>query len=211
MRLLQKSGNKLTKALMIRELSAFMAIDVLEMAGITHKNDARRASRSLCLAPRVKLQPHLNQGRSMELHEQIDAVQRLIDHLASAGPAASAALADPATKTANDSTPPQLHFNRPSQNEIVVTLGERSVTLGPADISAIIEELAIARASMTPEPPATLPPGWRFAATQDPAIATQSHNNGSKLVVFRHTGYGWVPFTFTPNMVMNLLAALSAK
>jgi hypothetical protein len=159
----------------------------------------------------------------MELHEQIDAVQRLIDRLASAvpaapaAPAASAASATSATPadstkaTANDPTPPQLHFNRPSQNEIVVTLGEHSVTLGPADISAIIEELAIARASMTPEPPAALPPGWRFAATQDPAIATQSRNNGSKLVVFRHTGYGWVPFTFTPSMVMNLLAALSAK
>ncbi|WP_237576419.1 hypothetical protein [Mycetohabitans sp. B8] len=205
-----------------------MTIDVLEMAEITHKHDAPRARRLPCPARRVKLPSHFNQGRSMELHEQIDAVQRLIDRLASAGLATSAtsatseaseasatseasALPNPAARTANDPTPPRLHFNRPSQNEIVVTLGEHSVTLGPADISAIIEELAIARASMTPEPPATLPPGWRFAATQDPAIATQSHNNGSKLVVFRHTGYGWVPFTFTPNMVMNLLAALSAK
>ncbi|KAG0184493.1 hypothetical protein DFQ28_011044 [Apophysomyces sp. BC1034] len=164
----------------------------------------------------------------MELHEQIDAVRRLIDRLAAttantaqavarAEPAASsaspapAAPADQATQAATDARPPQLHFHRPSQNEIVVTLGEHTVTLGPTDISAIIEELAIARASMTPEPPAALPPGWRFAATQDPAIATQSRDNGSKLVVFRHTGHGWVPFTFTPSMLVNLLAALSAK
>lgn len=137
----------------------------------------------------------------MELHEQIDAVRQLVDQLVAT-----------TTKHATpDAAPSQLHFHRPSQNEIVVTLGEHAVTLGPADVSAIIEELAIARASMTPEPPAALPPGWRFAATQDPAIATQSRGNGSKLVVFRHTGYGWVPFTFTPEMVVNLLAALSAK
>jgi hypothetical protein len=40
-------------------------------------------------------------------------------------------------------------------------------------------------------------------------MATQSRN-GAKLVVLRHTGYGWVPFTFSPNMLVELLAVLSA-
>jgi hypothetical protein len=169
----------------------------------------------------------------MELHEQIDAVQRLIDRLANAAavsakeaaatqagvnaagtPRADVEAANAATsgtESASRTEPPQLHFHRPTQNEIVISLGEHAVKLGPADVSAIIEELAIARASMTPEPPTGLPSGWRFAATQDPVIASQPRNDGSKLIVFRHTGYGWVPFTFTPKMIVELFAVLSAK
>jgi hypothetical protein len=161
----------------------------------------------------------------MELHEQIDAVQRLINELAAAAAAAGEAATAGAgtgdaaanTESATSAVPPtsvespQLRFDRPTRDEIVVSLGDHAVKLGPADISAIIDELATARASMTPEPPTALPSGWRFAATQDPVMASQSRNNGNKLIVFRHTGYGWVPFTFTPRMIVELLAVLSAK
>jgi len=113
------------------------------------------------------------------------------------------------TASPQQAEPARLNIARPTENQIAVSIGERTVTLTPVDISALIEELAYARASMRPEPPNGLPAGWRFVATHDPVMASQSRK-GAKLVVLRHTGYGWVPFTFSPNMLAELLAVLSA-
>jgi hypothetical protein len=99
---------------------------------------------------------------------------------------------------------PALRLARPSQNEITMTIGDRTVSLNALQIGQLIEELANARASMTPEPPPNLPQGWRFVSTKNPMMAVQKQSNGDRLLVMRHTGHGWVPFTFSPDIAVQL-------
>ena len=109
---------------------------------------------------------------------------------------------------ASDSKP-TLHIDRPSQNEIVMTIGDQSVRLHPMQVGQLIEELSNARASMQPEAPANLPAGWRFVSTKNPVMAVQKQSNGDRLLVMRHTGHGWVPFTFSPDMVIQMYMMLT--
>jgi hypothetical protein len=104
---------------------------------------------------------------------------------------------------------PTLEINRPGQNEITMTIGGQTVALRPDQIGKLIEELSNARASMTPEPPPGIPPGWRFVSTKNPVMAVQKQSNGDRLLVMRHTGHGWVPFTFSPDMVIQLYMMLT--
>ncbi|MFM0341245.1 hypothetical protein [Paraburkholderia fungorum] len=104
---------------------------------------------------------------------------------------------------------PTLEINRPAQNEITMTIGGQTVALRPDQIGRLIEELSNARASMTPEPPPGIPPGWRFVSTKNPVMAVQKQSNGDRLLVMRHTGHGWVPFTFSPDMVIQLYMLLT--
>ncbi|HYS66442.1 MAG TPA: hypothetical protein VEN30_21880 [Paraburkholderia sp.] len=104
---------------------------------------------------------------------------------------------------------PTLEINRPAQNEITMTIGGQTVALRPDQIGKLIEELSNARASMTPEPPPGIPPGWRFVSTKNPVMAVQKQSNGDRLLVMRHTGHGWVPFTFSPDMVIQLYMMLT--
>jgi hypothetical protein len=106
---------------------------------------------------------------------------------------------------------PALHVARPAQNEITLTIGGQTVSLPPEQVGQLIEELANARASMTPEPPVGLPPGWRFVSTKNPVMAVQKQSNGDRLLVARHTGHGWVPFTFSPDMVIQLYMMLTQR
>ncbi len=92
-----------------------------------------------------------------------------------------------------------------------MTIGDKSVLLNPQGISELIEELANVRASMSVEQTTGIAPGWRFATTKNPIMATQKHANGDSLLILRHNGHGWVPFTFTPNMVIELYAMLTQK
>ena len=46
---------------------------------------------------------------------------------------------------------------------------------------------------METEQPTGIPPGWRFVSTKNPMMAVQKQSNGDRLLVARHTGYGWVP------------------
>ena len=107
--------------------------------------------------------------------------------------------------------PPTLVVSRPEQNAIEMTIAGKSVKLSPEGVSELIEELSNVRASMTVEQPGGIAPGWRFAATKNPVMATQKHANGDRLLVLRHAGHGWVPFTFSPNMVIELYAMLTKK
>nr|WKF59763.1 hypothetical protein HUO10_004274 [Paraburkholderia busanensis] len=104
---------------------------------------------------------------------------------------------------------PTLEINRPAQNEITMTIGGQTVALRPDQVGKLIEELSNARASMTPEPPPGIPPGWRFVSTKNPVMAVQKQSNGDRLLVMRHTGHGWVPFTFSPDMVIQLYMMLT--
>ncbi|MGF6773430.1 hypothetical protein P3T18_005944 [Paraburkholderia sp. GAS199] len=106
-------------------------------------------------------------------------------------------------------TPPTLEINRPAQNEITMTINGQTVALRAEQIGQLIEELSNARASMTPEPPPGIPPGWRFVSTKNPVMAVQKQSNGDRLLVMRHTGHGWVPFTFSPDMVIQLYMMLT--
>jgi cytoskeletal protein RodZ len=124
---------------------------------------------------------------------------------ASAGDATSSATVEkPAAQLQ-----PTLEINRPAQNEITMTIGTQTVALRAEQIGQLIEELSNARASMTPEPPPGIPPGWRFVSTKNPVMAVQKQSNGDRLLVMRHTGHGWVPFTFSPDMVIQMYMMLT--
>ncbi|CAE6698194.1 hypothetical protein [Paraburkholderia aspalathi] len=129
-----------------------------------------------------------------------------------ASEATTAAIA--AETAASDKEPaaqvqPTLEINRPAQNEITMTIGGQMVALRAEQIGQLIEELSNARASMTPEPPPGIPPGWRFVSTKNPVMAVQKQSNGDRLLVMRHTGHGWVPFTFSPDMVIQMYMMLT--
>jgi hypothetical protein len=122
-------------------------------------------------------------------------------------PAASATASAAASAASGDK--PTLHIDRPNQNEIVMTIGDQSVRLHPLQLGQLVEELSNARASMQPEGPTSLPPGWRFVSTKNPMMAVQKQSNGDRLLVMRHTGHGWVPFTFSPDTVIQLYMMLT--
>ena len=170
----------------------------------------------------------------MNLTDQLGALESSLDELIlaaasiPASPESSRAavadsLADAAVEPATAAAPlvegkplapeekPTLNVSRPEKNLIAMTIGGVSVTLSPEGVSELIEELSNARASMDVEQPNGLPPGWRFVATKNPVMATQRYANGDRLLVLRHTGHGWVPFSFTPDMVIEMYAMLTKR
>jgi hypothetical protein len=173
----------------------------------------------------------------MNLEEQIGAIDAQIDQLSefvrraraeverlqaertearAAGDAAAAGAAAADAAPAADSADatealPTLRVARPSHNTLTLTIGSQTVTLHPEQIGQLIEELANARASMSPEPPMALAPGWRFASTKNPVMAMQKQANGDRLLVARHTGHGWVPFTFSPDAAVQLYMMLTQR
>jgi hypothetical protein len=136
--------------------------------------------------------------------EPVEAANATVTETAEAiEPAAEATNAAPAQ--------PELHVARPSQNEITLTIGGQTVTLNALQVGQMIEELSNARASMQPEPPPGIPQGWRFASTKNPMMAVQKQSNGDRLLVLRHTGHGWVPFTFSPDIVAQMYMLLTQR
>ncbi|MEX3977662.1 hypothetical protein AB4Y45_01600 [Paraburkholderia sp. EG287A] len=136
--------------------------------------------------------------------EPVEAANATVTDTAEAiEPAAVAAQAAPAQ--------PELHVARPSQNEITLSIGGQTVTLNALQVGQMIEELSNARASMQPEPPPGIPQGWRFASTKNPMMAVQKQSNGDRLLVLRHTGHGWVPFTFSPDIVVQMYMMLTQR
>jgi hypothetical protein len=121
------------------------------------------------------------------------------------------AQATPETPVAAPEERPTLSIGRPSQNEITMTIAGKTVSLHPEQIGQLIEELSNARASMTPEPPMGVPRGWRFVSTRNPVMAVQKQSNGDRTLVMRHTGHGWVPFTFSPDVVIQMYAMLTQR
>ena len=168
----------------------------------------------------------------MNLEKQIGAIDAQIDQLSEfvrraraeverlqaertkardAGDAAAADAAPAADSADATEALPTLHVARPSHNALTLTIGAQTVTLHPEQIGQLIEELANARASMSPEPPMALAPGWRFASTKNPVMAMQKQANGDRLLVARHTGHGWVPFTFSPDAAVQLYMMLTQR
>ncbi len=161
----------------------------------------------------------------MNLEEQIGAIDAQVDRLSelvrlaqaaaeraeterTAAPKAAPAQEDP---LAAADEAPALRVARPSHNELTLSIGSQTVTLHPEQIGQLIEELANARASMSPEPPTALAPGWRFASTKNPVMAMQKQPNGDRLLIARHTGHGWVPFTFSPDAAVQLYMMLTQR
>ncbi|AMM18134.1 hypothetical protein AX768_28915 [Burkholderia sp. PAMC 28687] len=160
----------------------------------------------------------------MNLTDQLGALESSLDELilaaastpAADSPVASSPAADVAATTAPDPAPtadekPTLNVSRPGKDVIEMTIGGKTVALSPEGVSQLIEELSNARASMTVDQPNGLPPGWRYVATKNPVMATQRYPNGDRLLVLRHTGHGWVPFSFSPDMVIELYAMLTQR
>jgi hypothetical protein len=106
---------------------------------------------------------------------------------------------------------PTLSIGRPAQNVITMTIAGNTVALHPEQVGQLIEELSNARASMTPEPAMGVPSGWRFVSTKNPVLAVQKQSNGDRVVIMRHTGHGWVPFTFSPANVIQMYALLTQR
>jgi hypothetical protein len=136
------------------------------------------------------------------------------DVSADAAQAPQAAEQQPADTAADAEPPapqlqPTLEINRPTRDEITMTIGNQTVALRPEQISRLVEELSNARASMTPEQPQGIPPGWQFVSTKNPVMAVQKQSNGDRLLVMRHTGHGWVPFTFSPDVVIQMYMMLT--
>ena len=106
---------------------------------------------------------------------------------------------------------PTLSIGRPAQNVITMTIAGNTVALHPEQVGQLIEELSNARASMTPEPAMNVPSGWRFVSTKNPVMAVQKQSNGDRVLIMRHTGHGWVPFTFSPENVIQMYALLTQR
>jgi hypothetical protein len=106
---------------------------------------------------------------------------------------------------------PTLNVSRPEKNLIAMTINGVTVPLSPEGVSELIEELSNARASMDVEQPGGLPNGWQFVATKNPVMATQRYANGDRLLVLRHTGHGWVPFSFSPDTIIEMYALLTKR
>ncbi|KND62379.1 putative tail fiber protein [Candidatus Burkholderia verschuerenii] len=170
----------------------------------------------------------------MNLHEQLGALESSLNTLLQAAASAqSSAESAPAptssreeARTVNEppsldesrvdeptalNEPPTLTVSRPQRDAIEMTIGDKSVLLSAQGISELIEELSNVRASMSVEQPGGIAPGWRFATTKNPIMAVQKQPNGDRLLIIRHNGHGWVPFTFSPNMVIELYAMLTQK
>ena len=138
-----------------------------------------------------------------------DACAPQAEHTAQVAPTAASEEAPAQAATAEEK--PTLSIGRPAQNVITMTIGGKTVSLHPEQVGQLIEELANARASMTPEPPMGVPPGWRFVSTRNPVMAVQKQSNGDRLLIVRHTGHGWVPFTFSPANVIQMYALLTQR
>ena len=150
-----------------------------------------------------------NAPQEASADKSVSAAKTAAEQTQTAGPQAGAA--EEAAAPAAAAPLPTLEINRPAQNDITMTIGGQTVALRPEQIGKLIEELSNARASMTPEPPPGIPPGWRFVSTKNPVMAVQKQSNGDRLLVMRHTGHGWVPFTFSPDMVIQLYMMLTNK
>jgi hypothetical protein len=119
--------------------------------------------------------------------------------------------APPPAEPAAIDAPPTLTVSRPHRDAIEMSIGGKSVLISPEGISELIDELSNVRASMSVDQPGGIAPGWRFASTRDPVMAVRKESNGDRLLILRHGGHGWVPFTFSPHMVIELYAMLTKK
>jgi hypothetical protein len=149
--------------------------------------------------------PHASAQHAVSSSEQTTVDEAVVPAAGEPVSEASAALA------AAPEERPTLSIGRPGQNEITMTIGGKTVSLHPEQVGQLIEELSNARASMTPEPPMGVPRGWRFVSTRNPVMAVQKQSNGDRTLVMRHTGHGWVPFTFSPDIVIQLYAMLTQR
>jgi hypothetical protein len=130
---------------------------------------------------------------------------------AAAEPEVEALAETPEAAAAPAEEKPTLSIGRPARNVITMTIGGKTVSLRPDQVGQLIEELSNARASMTPEPALDMPPGWRFVSTKNPVMAVQKQSSGDRVLIMRHTGHGWVPFTLSPDHVIQLYALLTQR
>ncbi|RKF45976.1 hypothetical protein [Paraburkholderia fungorum] len=166
------------------------------------------------VAPQAENTPETSAGIAAQEAPAVNHVasESKAENVAPEGASAAVEAAEPAPAPAEEPAAkplPTLEINRPAQNEITMTIGGQTVALRAEQIGQLIEELANARASMTPEPPPGIPPGWRFVSTKNPVMAVQKQSNGDRLLIMRHTGHGWVPFTFSPDMVIQMYMMLT--
>jgi hypothetical protein len=146
----------------------------------------------------------------MNLLDQLGALESSLDEMLQTG---AVPVSPPSSASASPEEPktPVLSVSRPEKNAIEMDIGGQTVKLSPEGVSRLIEELSNARASMEVEQPTGLPPGWRYVATKDPVMASQRYPNGDRLLVMRHTGHGWVPFSFSPKVVLEMYALLTQR
>ncbi|RQH03925.1 hypothetical protein [Paraburkholderia dinghuensis] len=188
--------------------------DTTDTTGVTLAHAGQPQAQAEVRADVGHAQPAVNANAGVDAAESTDTAETVFateTAVESTPEAATPAQASATQPDESAGTGPTLEINRPSQNVITMTIGDQTVSLHPLQVGQLIEELANARASMQPEPPPGIPPGWRFASTKNPAMAVQKQSNGDRLLVLRHTGHGWVPFTFSPDMVVQMYMMLTQR
>ena len=107
--------------------------------------------------------------------------------------------------------PPTLVVSRPDRDAVEMTIAGKTVKLSPEGVSELIEELSNVRASMSVGAADGHRAGLAVRGYQKSRHGDAENANGDRLLVMRHAGHGWVPFTFSPNMVIELYAMLTKK
>lgn len=100
-------------------------------------------------------------------------------------------------------------------DQINLTLKQDGAPLGwiglsAADMDALIERLATARAAMADAVPASLDPGSRIQSIADPAWQTpRSQPPTGFALALRHPGLGWISFLFPAGSAQGLMESIS--
>ena len=97
-----------------------------------------------------------------------------------------------------------------NEEGLEITLGSSTETLDHAQLDALILDLARHRATMNPEHSYEAPIGESLTTTFDPRFYVESmpHQN-AVLLMFRHFGFGWLPFLVPLTEAGNLLQILN--
>ncbi|RFU48260.1 hypothetical protein [Paraburkholderia sp. DHOC27] len=93
-------------------------------------------------------------------------------------------------------------INEYGTHAVDVTIDERHVVLGAEEVDAVIERLALIRASMRPEIAKEPSRTHQYVIEMDPCWHTEKHPLYEGAVLFmRHSGLGWAGFALpTPSL-----------
>ena len=83
-----------------------------------------------------------------------------------------------------------------------------STTASPEQLDAIIQKLAAVRSKLSPAVAATHLDGPIRAIAGAQVIIPTERIGGKHVILFRHPGFGWLPFELTTQITLDLAAGL---
>jgi hypothetical protein len=100
--------------------------------------------------------------------------------------------------------------NEYGRNAVRIGIDGCAVLLEATELDALIEHLAVLRASMRPEVPKTPLRAHQYLIEVDPSWHTEKPPLDDGAVVFlRHSGLGWAGFALSPDSLVKLHHALT--